>query len=186
MKIVVTIALAWVLVTGCATMSPEECAVADWQQLGERDARSGKSPDYFARRAKDCAEAGFESDRHAWQRGWDRGIVDYCTPRRGFNEGREGAGYQHICPGELEPGFLDGYETGRAIHRAEEAIEDTERKIEQIREQLAELRQSERPDREAIGKARQQLDELSQDLHEEELRLERARGVAEGRGFPVQ
>lgn len=186
MKIAFAIVVAWILLAGCATMSPEECAVADWQQLGERDGRTGKSPDYFARRAQDCAEAGFEAERDAWQHGWDRGIADYCTPRRGFHEGREGSGYQHICPGELEPAFLDGYETGLAIHQAEDAIEDTEGKIERTRKRLAELRESERPDRKALGQARQRLEELEQDLREEELRLERARGVAEGRGFPIQ
>lgn len=176
-----------VLTGGCATMSPEECAVADWELLGLQDGRSGKSQGYLARRAEDCAEAGYSADREAWMHGWENGIVDFCTPERGFREGLEGSGYNHICPGELEAEFLSGYEPGRDIHEAEDRLERTRNRIEGVEEELAELREVDRRDRdrEAIDQARARLKDLHEQLREDELRLERARGIAEGRGFRI-
>ncbi|MFW5926464.1 MAG: DUF2799 domain-containing protein [Wenzhouxiangella sp.] len=174
---------SFVVVAGCATMTPEECAVADWEHLGERDGRSGQSPEYFARRASDCAEAGYDADQAAWRRGWDRGIVDFCTPGSGFREGLEGHGYDHICPGHLEDRFLDGYEAGVAIHDAETRLDRTRSEIERAEKRLEELHEEEKPDRKAIERERDRLETLRKRRHEQELELERLRGVAEGRGF---
>ncbi len=180
--------LALVLITGgCATMSPEECAVADWELLGLQDGRSGKSHDYLARRAEDCAEAGYSVNRDAWMRGWENGVVDFCTPERGFREGLEGDGYHHLCPGELEAEFLSGYEPGRDIHQAEDRLERTRNRIDSAEERLSELREADRRelDREAIDETQARLKDLHEQLREDELRLERARGIAEGRGFRI-
>lgn len=164
-------------------MTPEECAVADWEQLGERDARAGKTPEYFSRRASDCAEAGYSADADAWQTGWDRGIVDFCRPERGFREGLEGNRYEHICPRHLEPDFLQGYESGIAIHDARERLRKIESDIEDSNERLAELRTSDSPERDAIDAERKRLKRLHERLRQQELELERLLGVAEGRGF---
>jgi hypothetical protein len=168
-------------------MSPEECALADWEQLGQQDGRAGRGQDYLARRSKDCAEAGYGVERNAWLHGWQEGLVDFCTAERGFREGRSGSGYQHICPGDLEADFLFGYDTGLAIHEAEERVDNTRGRIEAARARLAELREADRRERdgEAIEETRSQLEELLDELREQELRLERARGVAQGRGFPA-
>ncbi|MCH8479666.1 MAG: hypothetical protein LAT56_17270, partial [Wenzhouxiangella sp.] len=37
--------------SGCATMSAEECMVADWYDLGMADARAGRSASHLANRA---------------------------------------------------------------------------------------------------------------------------------------
>lgn len=168
---------------GCATMSPEECAVADWEHLGERDGRSGQPPEYLGRRASDCEEAGYEADQTAWRRGWDRGIADFCTPNNGFRKGLEGYSYEPICPGRLESDFLDGYEPGIAIHDARSRLEKTESEIERVEKRLRAMREEDEADRDAIERERDRLKTLHERLHEQELELERLRGVAEGRGF---
>lgn len=172
-----------VMIGGCATMTPEECAVADWELLGERDGRSGQPPEYFARRAGDCAEAGYEADQAAWRRGWDRGIADFCTPDTGFRKGLEGNGYDHVCPGYLEDRFLDGFETGIAIHDAQARVEQTASEVESAEERLREMRDGEDASRRAIENERDRLKSLRERLRKQELELERLRGIAEGRGF---
>jgi len=177
--------MAGMLLTGCATMSPEECAVADWERIGEMDARSGQGMSYFARRASDCAEAGYPADQSAWTRGWDVGITWFCTRNNGFRQGLDGYRYDQICPGHIEQDFLDGYETGYAIHQYSERIDRTAAEIERVRDRLAELR-GERPrDGEAIADARDRLAVLDDRLRREELELARLKGLAQGQGFPV-
>ena len=46
----------------CATMSPKECRVADWQEIGVTDGLAGKTLTFFNERRLDCEEAG---DPHA-------------------------------------------------------------------------------------------------------------------------
>lgn len=181
-----TAALALIgLLVGCATMSPEECAVADWERIGEMDARSGQGMDYFARRASDCAEAGYPADQNAWTRGWDVGITWFCTRNNGFRQGLNGNRYDQICPGRIEQEFLDGYETGYAIHQYQERIDRTASEIERSRDRLDQL-QDERPrDREAVAEVRDQLAVLRDRLRREELELARLKGLAQGRGFPL-
>jgi len=177
--------MAGMLLTGCATMSPEECAVADWERIGEMDARSGQGMDYFARRASDCADAGYPADQAAWTRGWDVGITWFCTRNNGFRQGLNGYRYGQICPGHIEQDFLDGYETGYAIYQYAERVDRTASEIERERGRLADL-QSENPrDREAIDETRDRLAVLRDRLRREELELARLEGLAQGQGFPI-
>jgi hypothetical protein len=177
--------MAGMLLTGCATMSPEECAVADWERIGELDARSGQGMSYFARRASDCAEAGYPADQVAWARGWDVGITWFCTRNNGFRQGLNGYRYDRICPGHIEQEFLDGYETGYAIHQYSERVDRTASEIERARERLAELREERPRDHEAIADARERLAVLDDRLRREELELARLQGLAQGQGFPL-
>lgn len=174
---------AIMVVGGCATMSPEECAVADWEHLGERDGRFGQPPEFFGRRASDCEEAGYGADQTAWRRGWDRGIADFCTPDNGFRKGLEGYSYEHICPGLLESDFLEGYEPGIAVHDAQSRLEQTESEVERVEKRLRAMREEDEADRDAIERERDRLETLHERLHEQELELERLRGVAEGLGY---
>lgn len=173
------------VLTGCATMSPEECAVADWERIGEQDARSGHGMNYFARRASDCAEAGYPADRDAWMHGWDIGITWFCTRNNGFRQGLNGYRYDRICPGHIEQEFLEGYETGSAIYQAQAHIDQTLSEIDRAEARLESLRDERPRDGDAIAEARDRLAVLRDRLRREELELARLHGVAQGQGFPI-
>ena len=126
------------LLSGCAAMSPEECEFADWQALGELDARQGRAYDYLAQRGKACNEAGFAVDSAAYREGWDAGITHFCQPDRGFAEGLNGHAYARTCPTEYEPGFLEGYNIGVEIYRARVARDALDAKIRMLEAELAE------------------------------------------------
>ncbi|QOC23859.1 DUF2799 domain-containing protein [Wenzhouxiangella sp. AB-CW3] len=166
-------------------MSPEECAVADWERIGEMDARAGQGMSYFARRADDCAEAGYPADREAWTHGWDTGIVWFCTRNNGFRQGINGQRYDSICPGELEPEFLDGYDTGQAVYQARSRVDRSVDEIRRAEDQLAQLREERPRDREAIAETRERLAVLRDRLRDQELELARLEGLAQGQGFPL-
>ncbi len=171
---------------GCATMSPEECMVADWYRIGEQDARAGRSNDFLAQRAGDCDEAGYPADVDAWRAGFEDGLLSFCTIDEGFRFGLEGQRYQNSCPTGLERDFLEGYDLGHNIHQLSARVDASRRELERINRQLRDLEREERPDREEIADVRERRDRVSDRLRAEEVELATLRGVAQGRGFRLR
>ena len=170
---------------GCATMSAEECMVADWHGIGMADARAGRAGNYLANRAGDCAEAGYPADSEAWYQGFADGLGWFCTLDNGFRYGLEGQRYQQSCPPDLEPGFLEGYELGLAVHSARARVSDLQGQFDQATRALRKLERVDRPDREAVAEQRDARDRIQHLLRVEEIELATLLGLAQGRGFSV-
>lgn len=132
-----TVLLCALTLVGCAAMSPEECEFADWESLGELDARQGRAYDYLAKRGKACNKAGFATDSAAYRAGWERGIPRYCHVDQGFADGLAGRAYRGVCPMELEAEFLDGYTIGQSIYQARVARDAEDHAIRQLQAELA-------------------------------------------------
>ncbi len=120
---------------GCATLSREECLMSDWYELGAQDGAAGYSSERLAEHRQACAEYRVRPDREAYRAGWEEGIRDYCTPQRGFSEGRSGAGYTGVCPPPLERGFLRQYRIGLELYQQELRIQELERERERRKEE---------------------------------------------------
>jgi hypothetical protein len=125
MRILMTAALATGL-AACATMEPEQCAVADWRALGLQDGEAGRSLEYFEARTRDCAKAGFASDFTTYKTGREIGLTRYCTPPRGFREGLSGATYKGVCPSDLAGEFQVAFNEGARAHQAIDAVRTAE------------------------------------------------------------
>lgn len=82
--------IAAVALSGCASMSESQCQVAEWQRVGLNDGASGISESHLADYVKDCAKVGIEPDALAYRKGWDAGIVRFCTPANAWREGTQG------------------------------------------------------------------------------------------------
>lgn len=115
--------------SGCTTLSQGECLTGDWYTVGRDDGSRGLQRSRLFEHHKACAEYGVRPDPVAYDAGRQAGLLRYCTPDRGFNEGRDGDAYRNVCPLETERGFLAGYRSGKIIHDAEEALDDVEREI---------------------------------------------------------
>ena len=176
---------ATMLVTGCATMTAEECMVADWYRLGQQDAMAGRTTSYLGNRAGDCTEAGHPVDEVAWYAGYERGLEHYCTIDNGFRQGVEGQRYNRICPPELEAAFLDGYDLGASIHRLQGQVNSLRQELDTVTGELRKLEREDRPDRAAIADLRDQRADIRSRLTASEIELATVRGIAQGRGFPV-
>lgn len=106
---------------GCETMSAEECATADWRQLGYSDAdRNGA--DNLANRADSCAEKGISADADAYHRGFSDGMRAFCQPPRGFDFARRGGTFNGSCPGDLDEDFRYAYGDGRRVYDLQQSI----------------------------------------------------------------
>lgn len=102
----------------CVTMTPAEqakaCKDTDWKRFGKNDGRLGIGEARRARLFRLCKSAGQPADLKAYREGRDEGLVAYCTPERGYRDGRTGRRYQRVCPKSTEPDFLQGYRAGLA------------------------------------------------------------------------
>src|SRR3546814_1021456 len=98
------------LQAGCATMNQDECLTGDWGLVGYQDGTNGYPPSYMDKHAKACAAYGVRPDATTYLAARERGLFEYCTPPRGFREGRMGRKYHGVCPPQAVSGFLAGYD----------------------------------------------------------------------------
>ena len=135
----VTALLAIVLLPGCATLSESQCAANDWHTVGHSDGASGQDSSRLLKHQNACMKHGVTPDREAYMAGWEEGVVRYCTPDNGFQQGQRGSGYRNVCPGDLEPGFHDAYLAGRELYVAQAEITQMQRRIANKSRQLKEV-----------------------------------------------
>src|SRR5699024_9618337 len=82
--------MAIMLLSGCATMSPEQCLTADWSQRGYKDGRAGFTSNRVAKHHKACSKVGVIPNLAAYRKGYERGLAQYCTPANAVEQGRNG------------------------------------------------------------------------------------------------
>lgn len=109
-------ALVMLFVSGCASMSSDECVATDWSAIGYEDGARGYTTDYFSKHRKACAKHGITADFGSYQAGREQGLVEYCQPGRGFDVGVHGGRYYGVCPVNQEADFLDSYNVGHQLY----------------------------------------------------------------------
>ena len=117
---IISILIVFLVLSGCATVSREDCLVIDWFETGRADGMQGKPRTAFNDRAKGCLKHGIDADRQAYYKGHDSGLASYCTEQKGFERGRQGVAYQSICPLQLEDAFRSGYNRGMRSYCSQE------------------------------------------------------------------
>ena len=147
------------LLGSCATLSEEECKTADWGRLGLQDGAAGYPESRLAEHAEACAKVGIRPLADIWRAGWDQGVLRYCTPQVGWNEGLAGRGYQGVCQGRNEGAFLQAYRAGSEIHRLQSRIDSTYQELRHLDGQLAAA-----PNDEARRRLRERMRYLDQEL----------------------
>lgn len=179
-RLLLWVLLAPMLLSGCATMSPDECRVADWYLIGEMDARSGRTPSHFANRERACREAGFPADQHSWREGWEFGLSIFCTAQQGFRFGRDGGRYEPICPAALESDFLGGYDLGRQSYLLAEQIDELRTEIRSLEREIREGSRSGSLNDDQLDELRQERAHLQAGLRDNELQWAELTGRARG------
>ena len=108
--------------SGCATMSADECATSDWTAIGFEDGSRGYTADHLGNHRKACAKHGVTPDFAAYQRGHAQGIETFCEPGRAFNHGANGGKYSGVCPADMEPEFLQAYNSGHKLYSLRSSV----------------------------------------------------------------
>lgn len=140
---VVAMALAALVMSGCATMSGDECVATDWSAVGYEDGARGYTSERFSKHRKACAKHGVTADFGSYQAGRDQGLVEYCQPGRGFDVGASGGRYYGVCSADLEADFLDAYNVGNRLHtlrsnvnHANSSISTKQRELEHVEDDI--------------------------------------------------
>ncbi len=143
---------------GCATMSESECINADWREIGRNDGLEGRRQEQLARHYDACVKYGITPDRDQYMEGREAGLTVYCTQDSGYWEGRNGAGYQRVCPAISEHAFLAGYRAGQAVFDAVEGVRSIRAEMASAKDRIGfledEIRQLESPDDESDAEDR--------------------------------
>lgn len=122
------------LVSSCASLSPEQCQNADWRQIGYADGTSGQPGAKIQEHANACAKVGVRPDMDAYLSGRMEGLVSYCQPENGFDVGRRGgADNAGDCPPHTRPAFLQMYRQGREINALEGQVNNLRSSLENER-----------------------------------------------------
>lgn len=114
--------LVWQL-AGCASLTPEQCKLADWASIGMADGSHGESAARINDHAKACAEVGVRPDLPAYLRGRAQGLLHYCQAENAFKVGRGGAANNsEDCPQPMQRAFAENYQDGHELHRIESQL----------------------------------------------------------------
>ena len=133
--------------SGCATLSEEECRVGDWQTIGFEDGSIGKDVRDIGRHREACADYGITVDLEAYRQGHDEGMVVFCQPASGFDLGASGQPFNDNCPQALRPEFYAAYDDGKRVFKLRREVnfrlQDLERNQQLIVEMEAEVKKLE-------------------------------------------
>ncbi len=127
------------VLSGCATMSREECVAADWRTVGYQDGVAGRSADWLARHGSACTKHGRPPDLDAYVAGRERGLNIFCQPRRGYGLGVSGDAYGGVCPSQLENDFLTAYREGRGLYLLRKDVRAIEHRMTSLALELGDI-----------------------------------------------
>jgi hypothetical protein len=130
--------MATMLLAGCASMSESECRVADWGRVGFADGARGEGEKRLAAYAEDCGKIGIAPDATAYRRGWDTGIVQFCTAANGWHEGQQGrTGKMAACQGQTGYALFARYfDAGMQVHGTRAQMERNDRETSRLQKRL--------------------------------------------------
>lgn len=126
---VVSLGMVAYVLAGCSGMSEQACLTADWRTVGFEDGTLGRSEASIGRYRQQCGEHGVAPDLAAYRAGHAEGVRIYCRESNGFATGHSGAGYQGVCPADLEPAFVAEYNAGRHLYELERALANVDARI---------------------------------------------------------
>lgn len=167
--------------TGCATLSEQQCLSADWYQLGRSDALYGHDTHQVELHRRACSKIDVVPDYAAWQAGYAAALPAFCVGGEGYSLGARNGSYHGQCPIEFETGFLDGYRLGQDLYDLNQRIAQEEHEIERLRKAIR--------DKDATAASREANERLLDRIKRERERLQSQRwhiqDRARERGYPV-
>ena len=123
--------------SGCASLSKNECLSADWEDIGIRDGANGQPEEYLIQHAKACSKVDVVPDRGAWQHGRERGLERFCVPQRAYNAGEWGSGFDvGQCVNYDQERLTDAWRKGHEVNRLSNALGSIDNEISSIHEEL--------------------------------------------------
>ncbi len=112
MKNLILLIVSLLALSGCASMTENDCLLADWQAIGYQLGAQGKDTAMFNNYQRDCAKYQVQADFNAFQRGHKLGVAAYCTYGQGMSLASAGEDINTLCSVGRYPEFYNGYREG--------------------------------------------------------------------------
>ena len=141
-----------VFLMGCESLSPAECATANWRDLGLQDGGRGE-PDRAADYFESCSKAKVAVDVNTYRAARAEGLQSYCRPANTLSEGLAGKSYRGVCPAPLDQSF-------RSVHDIAWRAQDTSAALASLQRQQDQMQDA----RNAQRNAQAQLERMRQDM----------------------
>jgi hypothetical protein len=125
--------------SGCNSMSAQECLATDWRTVGYEDGVNGYSGDRIGHYRKACSEHGVTPNLEQYQAGREQGLREFCKPANGFRVGAHGGGYSGVCPADLDQTFSDAYQTGRQLYVLRSRVGSTQDEIYAMHSEMEQI-----------------------------------------------
>jgi hypothetical protein len=165
-------AAALATLTGCASLSKDECLSGNWEEIGVRDGANGKPEEYLIEHTTACAKVNVVPDRGAWTHGRERGLERFCQPRRLYDIGEYGGSFDvGICRNFDQERLTDAFEKGRDVHVKADILDNIDSEARDIRTRL-EKKDLEQKERERLA---YRLGQLEYERVDADAALDRAR-----------
>jgi hypothetical protein len=139
----------WVVVAGvvlqvsCATMSPEECKLARWNEVGQRDGLRGAPLSVLGSRVEDCAKVDVAVDTQAYGLGRDLGLQSYCRIENAVPLGLSGGSYAGVCPPAIDIVFQQRFQVAHAVYSLRNEVHGLDDRTESLERQLRDTNRTE-------------------------------------------
>ena len=163
------------LLAGCESLSPAECATADWGRLGLQDGSRGqsdRSADYY----ESCSKAGLRVDVATYRAGRDQGLQSYCRLDNAITEGLAGRSYGDVCPAPFDANFRLFHDAAYRQQDSRQTLVRLQREQENMQSELRDAKTSDerrRTLREQLSRSDRRMDEARNDMRAAENRLDR-------------
>lgn len=133
-------ALVIASLSGCASISEDQCLAGNWAERGYKDGAKGVSRGRLADYADTCAKYAVSPHNAAYLDNYEAGLVTYCTFERGFTRGKNGDSYNQVCSGDLAREFAPGFDDGRVVYEITQEHERLIHAFQNTRDQLIDVR----------------------------------------------
>ncbi|EKD34460.1 MAG: hypothetical protein ACD_75C02329G0001 [uncultured bacterium] len=158
--------LILVSLSGCASLSKQECLDADatsWEGVGYEDGYNGYHPDRrLSQHYQACSKLGVFPHRETYMTGWSRGILEYCTAERGYAIGLSGSrGNPELCPDGTGILFQENAELGLQIYALKREMDSVYNEIEDLERRLDDAKLDKHARRDIRDRIRHRDDEMS-------------------------
>ncbi|MDN6276457.1 DUF2799 domain-containing protein [Psychrobacter sp.] len=160
-----------VLLSGCATLSKQECLIGDWETIGYNDGVSGYQSDRLASHAKACAKASVAPDYSAWERGRQQGLKQYCTTNNSYNLGKSGRDINNVCPASMASALERANQRGLDYYELESQIDEDNRLIDKYQDEFDKLESGDMLGFDSEKEARARLLSLADEIRKAKRRI---------------
>jgi hypothetical protein len=164
-----------VALSGCASLSREDCLRGDWTAIGYKDGLDGRPATRLSDHFEACTDYGVSPNPTVYRNAWASGVQVYCQPGSGFEAGASGKTYHGVCPPDLEGPFLSAYRAGHGLYERRQAVESLEDDLRRTDGDLDDIDETIRAREAALADGERNTDARER-LHTE------LRGLAEQRG----